>query len=149
MTDEQFVTKFEKWSKHFGWTSHEELERAKRVWTVVYSGGRNSRDAEIADLQRQLAENEKRFRDNYVKIMHAIPHVHTDSCYSKVPETEGTGEYLSCGLIAGAGAALDAYVQEKVLTAIAHCNHSPLCRLDNPEICDTCAEKVRAAKVNP
>jgi hypothetical protein len=29
------------------------------------------------------------------------PHVHTDQCYGKVPETEGNGEYLRCGLVAG------------------------------------------------
>lgn len=28
-------------------------------------------------------------------------HVHTDSCYSPIPETEGIGEYLSCSLMAG------------------------------------------------
>lgn len=32
-------------------------------------------------------------------------HKHTAACYSRVPETEGTGEYLNCGLVAGAEAA--------------------------------------------
>ena len=28
-------------------------------------------------------------------------HKHTDTCYSKVPETEGLSKYLSCGKVAG------------------------------------------------
>ncbi len=36
------------------------------------------------------------------------PHQHTDACYSKVPETEGKGEYLSCGKVAGQPASPDA-----------------------------------------
>lgn len=28
-------------------------------------------------------------------------HVHTDACYSSVPETEGTGNYLSCQKVSG------------------------------------------------
>lgn len=28
-------------------------------------------------------------------------HIHVDSCYGKIPETEGKGEYLRCGKVAG------------------------------------------------
>ena len=33
-------------------------------------------------------------------------HIHSDVCYGKVPETEGTGEYLRCGKTTGDGASL-------------------------------------------
>lgn len=32
-------------------------------------------------------------------------HEHTDSCYSRVPETEGKGKYLNCGKVAGQSSA--------------------------------------------
>lgn len=28
-------------------------------------------------------------------------HIHNDGCYTRIPDTEGTGEYLSCRLVSG------------------------------------------------
>ena len=55
------------------------------------------------EFAREADEKLQRFR---AAILALIPdpsaHQHTDSCYSPVPETEGKGRYLNCGLTAGA-----------------------------------------------
>jgi hypothetical protein len=51
--------------------------------------GMESTDSHMRDFAAQTA------RDI------GLTHEHTDACYGKVPETEGKGEYLRCGLVAG------------------------------------------------
>jgi hypothetical protein len=51
------------------------------------------------ELQKELAE--LRSPGPCGKHPKMFYHTHTDSCYGKIPETEGTGEYLRCRLVAG------------------------------------------------
>lgn len=39
-------------------------------------------------------------REELESIFPSNKHTHTDACYSKIPETEGNGMYLSCGKVA-------------------------------------------------
>lgn len=64
-----------------------------------------ARDAEVAAVEREMVA--LREPGPCGKHPLACYHKHSDSCYGKVSETEGTGEYLRCGLVAGCGACVE------------------------------------------
>jgi hypothetical protein len=115
---------FEEWRvEHVPRLSMAEEPIALEAWNAALV----SKEAEIAELIEKIAEvmAENKRLDSEWKQTHEwnsklvsehydlrspgpcgrhpkmFYHTHTDSCYGKIPETEGTGDYLRCGLVAG------------------------------------------------
>lgn len=76
----------------------------------------------IERLEAEIAALKEKMACGHVK---ACFHYHMDACYGEVPETEGTGEYLRCGLVAGCTAC--EHERLAVAAALHSAPHEPWC----------------------
>jgi hypothetical protein len=95
------------------------------------------------ELQKELAE--LRSPGPCGKHPKMFYHTHTDSCYGKIPETEGTGEYLRCRLVAGCTLCAElASAEARIEAAVNVIDGLWRQRISKPNIngclCDSCRD---------